>query len=80
MLFRSRASIFRVNSTVSDICNGYMGIRLSIEGDKVETSYRGLIDFDEEHPNEAVKIVVITVDQIFRNPIASGNGIPVVLD
>ncbi len=57
-----------------------MGIRLSIEGDKVETSYRGLIDFDEEHPNEAVKIVVITVDQIFRNPIASGNGIPVVLD
>lgn len=31
-------------------------------GDKVEISYRGLIDFDEEHPSEAVKIVVITVD------------------
>lgn len=30
-------------------------------GDKVEISYRGLIDFDEEHPSEAVKIVVITV-------------------
>ena len=30
-------------------------------GDKVEVSYRGLIDFDEEHPSEAVKIVVITV-------------------
>ena len=29
-------------------------------GDKVEISYRGLIDFDEEHPDEAVKIVVIT--------------------
>ena len=25
-------------------------------------SYRGLIDFDEEHPDEAVKIVVITVE------------------
>ena len=31
-------------------------------GDKVEISYRGLIDFDEEHPDEAVKIVVITVE------------------
>ena len=31
-------------------------------GDKVEISYRGLIDFDEEHPSEAVKIVVITVE------------------
>ena len=31
-------------------------------GDKVEVSYRGLIDFDEEHPSEAVKIVVITVE------------------
>ena len=31
-------------------------------GDKVEVSYRGLIDFDEEHPDEAVKIVVITVE------------------
>ena len=30
--------------------------------DKVEVSYRGLIDFDEEHPSEAVKIVVITVE------------------
>ncbi len=29
-------------------------------GDKVEISYRGLIDFDEEHPSEALKIVVIT--------------------
>ncbi len=25
-------------------------------------SYRGLIDFDEEHPCEAVKIVVIKVE------------------
>ena len=25
-------------------------------------SYRGLIDFDEEHPSEAVNIVVITVE------------------
>ena len=25
-------------------------------------SYRVLIDFDEEHPSEAVKIVVITVE------------------
>ena len=31
-------------------------------GDKVEISYRGLINFDEEHPDEAVKIVVITVE------------------
>ena len=31
-------------------------------GDKVEVSYRGLIDFDEDHPDEAVKIVVITVE------------------
>ena len=31
-------------------------------GDKVEISYRGLIDFDEEDPDEAVKIVVITVE------------------
>ena len=31
-------------------------------GDKVEISYRGLIDFDEKHPSEAVKIVVITVE------------------
>ena len=31
-------------------------------GDKVEVSYQGLIDFDEEHPSEAVKIVVITVE------------------
>lgn len=31
-------------------------------GDKVEVSYRGLIDFDEEHPDEAVKIVVITAE------------------
>lgn len=31
-------------------------------GDKVEISYRGLIDFDEEHPCEAVKIVVIKVE------------------
>ena len=31
-------------------------------GDKVEISYRGLIDFDEEHPDEAVKIVVITAE------------------
>ena len=31
-------------------------------GDRVEISYRGLIDFDEEHPDEAVKIVVITVE------------------
>ncbi len=31
-------------------------------GDKVEISYRGLIDFDEEHPDEAVKIVGITVE------------------
>lgn len=31
-------------------------------GDKVEISYRGLIDFDEERPSEAVKIVVITVE------------------
>ncbi len=35
--------------------------RISV-GDKVEVSYRGLIDFDEEHPDEAVKIVVITVE------------------
>ncbi len=33
-----------------------------VVGDKVEISYRGLIDFDEEHPSEAVKIVVITVE------------------
>ena len=31
-------------------------------GDKVEISYWGLIDFDEEYPSEAVKIVVITVE------------------
>lgn len=31
-------------------------------GDKVEISYRGLIDFDEAHPSEAIKIVVITVE------------------
>ena len=31
-------------------------------GDRVEISYHGLIDFDEEHPSEAVKIVVITVE------------------
>lgn len=31
-------------------------------GDKVENSYRGLIDFDEKNPDEAVKIVVITVE------------------
>ena len=31
-------------------------------GDKVEISYRGLIDFDEEHPSEALKIVVITAE------------------
>ena len=31
-------------------------------GDKVEISYRGLIDFDEDYPDEAVKIVVITVE------------------
>lgn len=31
-------------------------------GDKVEISYRGLIDFDEAHPSEATKIVVITVE------------------
>ena len=31
-------------------------------GDKVEVSYRGLIDFDEDYPDEAVKIVVITVE------------------
>ena len=31
-------------------------------GDKVEISYRGLIDFDEDRPSEAVKIVVITVE------------------
>ena len=31
-------------------------------GDKVEVSYRGLIDFDEAHPSEAIKIVVITVE------------------
>lgn len=31
-------------------------------GDKVEISYRGLIDFDEEHPSDAVKIVLITVE------------------
>ena len=31
-------------------------------GDKVEISYRGLFDFVEEHPDEAVKIVVITVE------------------
>ncbi|MDE7187034.1 MAG: hypothetical protein K2O13_05955 [Lachnospiraceae bacterium] len=30
-------------------------------GDKVEISYRGTLD-DEEHPSEAVKIVVITVE------------------
>ena len=30
-------------------------------GDKVEISYRGMIDFDEKNPDEAVKIVVITV-------------------
>ena len=30
-------------------------------GGKVEISYRGLIDY-EEHPDEAVKIVVITVE------------------
>ena len=35
--------------------------RISV-GDIVEVSYRGLIDFDEEHPDEAVKIVVITVE------------------
>ena len=31
-------------------------------GDKVEISYRGMIDFDEAHPSEAIKIVVITVE------------------
>ena len=31
-------------------------------GDKTKISYQGLIDFDEEHPSEAVKIVVITVE------------------
>ena len=31
-------------------------------GDKVEISYRGMIDFDEKNPDEAVKIVVITVE------------------
>ena len=31
-------------------------------GDKVEISYRGLIDFDEDRPSEAVMIVVITVE------------------
>ncbi len=30
-------------------------------GDKIEVSYRGLLD-DEKHPIEAVKIVVITVE------------------
>lgn len=30
-------------------------------GDKVEISYRGTLD-GEEHPSEAVKIVVITVE------------------
>lgn len=38
------------------------GDPLIVVGDKVEVSYRGLIDFDEEHPDEAVKIVVITVE------------------
>ena len=38
------------------------GNSLIAMGDKVEISYRGLIDFDEEHPSEAVKIAVITVE------------------
>lgn len=38
------------------------GDPLIVVGDKVEVSYRGLIDFDKEHPDEAVKIVVITVE------------------
>ncbi len=38
------------------------GDTLIAVGDKVEISYRGLIDFDEDHPSEALKIVVITIE------------------